>query len=95
MITDGILDDFKARMRITHHSEDENLKQILSASLSDIREKCGGFSITENERGKELVFERARYVFNDSVEYFDENFLGQLTSLAFELWDGDADETTV
>lgn len=94
-ISDNILEEFKSRMRIAHQSENDNLKRILSASLDDIKEKCGEFSIEKNRRGKELVFERARYVYNDSVEYFDDNFLSQLTSLAFELWEVDSDETTV
>lgn len=94
-ISDDILEEFKSRMRIAHQSENENLKLMLSASLDDIKKKCGEFSIDENNRGKELVFERTRYVYNDSVEYFDDNFLSQITSLSFELWDGDSDETTV
>lgn len=94
MISDRTLADFKERMHITHQSEDDNLKRILSASLRDIQEKCGEFSIDDNERGKELVFERSRYVYNDAVEYFDDNFLSQINSFAFELW-GDADEELV
>lgn len=82
-------------MRITHQAENENLRLMLSASLADIQEKCGEFSIEEHDRGKELVFERTRYVYNDSLEFFEDNFLSQISSLAFELWDGDSDETTV
>ena len=94
-ISDNILEEFKSRMRITHQSDNDNIRMILSASLADIREKCGEFSIDEHDRAKELVFERSRYVYNDSVEYFDDNFLSQLTSLSFELWEVDSDETTV
>lgn len=88
MITDNILNEFKERMHISHKVEDERLKQTLSASLDDIQEKCGEFSITENKRGKELVFERSRYAYNDSVEFFENNFLSQLISLSFELQGG-------
>lgn len=84
-ITQEILVDFKQRMRITHGTEDEYLKKTLSASLNDIKEKCGEFSL-DNSRGRELVFERSRYVYNDSVEYFQDNFQHQINSFAFELW---------
>lgn len=91
-ITSIVLTDFKQRMRITHSSEDDYLKQMLSASFADIKAKCGEFLLDENERGKELVFERARYAFNDSLEYFEGNFRHQLHSLGLELW-GDGTET--
>jgi len=92
MITDDILKEFKDRMHISHGIEDERLKETLSASLADIQEKCGEFSITENKRGKELVFERSRYAYNDSVEFFEDNFLSQLISLSFELEGSVSDE---
>ncbi|WP_420869171.1 phage gp6-like head-tail connector protein [Cytobacillus horneckiae] len=72
-------------MHISHSSEDDNLKRLLSFSFEDIKAKCGVFEIEENKRGKELVFERTRYVYNDALEYFDNNFLSQLTSLGIEL----------
>lgn len=82
-------------MRITHSSEDNNLKLLLSFSIVDITEKCGTFNIEENERAKELVFERTRYAYNDALEYFNDNFLSQINSLALsialaEIGDSDA-----
>ncbi|WMZ87255.1 hypothetical protein QS429_05400 [Staphylococcus pseudintermedius] len=38
----------------------------------------------KNKRGAELVYERTRYAYNDSLEFFHENFLGQITSFALE-----------
>lgn len=91
MITDDHVKEFKERMRITHTSEDDYLERILSASLADIKEKCGEFTL-DNERGKELVFERSRYVYNDSLEFFQDNFQHQINSFAFELW-GESSDT--
>lgn len=85
MITPEIIKEFKERMHISHSVEDENLKRILQNSYADIQAKCGAFDISAHERGRELVLERSRYVYNDAVEYFDKNFLSQLTSLGFEL----------
>ncbi|NIK11189.1 hypothetical protein FHR85_000562 [Alkalibacillus almallahensis] len=88
-ITDDVLKQFKDRMRITHSAEDDNLKRLLSFSISAIRSSCGPFDINGTEemdqRAKELVFERTRYAYNDAVEYFEDNFLSDLTSLGISL----------
>jgi hypothetical protein len=97
-ITDALLKEFKDRMHITHSSEDDNLKRLLSFSFAAIKSNCGAFDIygTEetDERAKELVFERTRYAYNDAVEYFEDNFLSELNSLglaiAFKVSDADA-----
>ncbi|GKU81205.1 phage gp6-like head-tail connector protein [Niallia sp. NCCP-28] len=80
-----VLQEFKDRMRITHSSEDDNLKTLLSFSVADITEKCGAFDIEKNIRAKELVFERTRYAYNDALEYFDNNFLSQINSLGLSI----------
>ncbi|MBK5481050.1 phage gp6-like head-tail connector protein [Peribacillus sp. TH16] len=72
-------------MHISHSSEDDNLKRLLSFSLADLQEKCGKFDIDENERAKELVFERTRYAYNDALEYFNDNFLNQINSLGLSI----------
>jgi len=85
LITPDILKEFKERMHISHSAEDENLKRLLQHSLADIQAKCGAFDISTHSRGRELVMERTRYVYNDALEYFDKNFLSQLISLGFDL----------
>ncbi|PEJ35312.1 hypothetical protein CN689_06335 [Peribacillus butanolivorans] len=72
-------------MHISHSSEDDNLKRLLSFSNADLQEKCGKFDIDENERAKELVFERTRYAYNDALEYFNDNFLSQINSLGLSI----------
>lgn len=86
IITGEILDEFKKRMKISHSSEDEILEAILSSSVEDIKQKCGEFDINNNLRARELVFERSRYVYNDALEFFNDNFTSQITSLALELY---------
>lgn len=95
MINDALVSEFRKRMKIYHQSEDDDLKRILSASFADIKAKCGEFFIDENERGKELVFERSRYVYNDALEHFDDNFVSQILSLSLELEGGALDEDGV
>ncbi|WP_432352664.1 head-tail connector protein [Sporosarcina sp. A2] len=84
MITSIVLEQFKARMRITHNSEDSNLQELLSFSVAYITAKCGAFDF-ENEQAKELVFERTRFAYNDALEYFEDSFRSEIHSLGIEM----------
>lgn len=84
-ISDDLLKQFKDKLHILHDDEDDNLKRLLSFSYEILREKCGFFDIDNNEQGKSLVFERARYEYNDKLEYFDTNFLGEMSSLLIRI----------
>lgn len=94
-ITDQLLQEFKDRLHISHSSEDDNLKRLLSFSVVAIKNSCGDFDIygtTETDsRAKELVFERTRYAYNDALEYFQENFISEITSLGLSLIPEEAD----
>lgn len=81
VISQKILIEFKDRMKISS-DEDDNLTRILKASVEDLQDVCGDYDINTSERFKELVFERSRYVYNDVLEYFDENFLSQIVKLS-------------
>lgn len=87
-----LLVEFKERMHISHNSEDDNLIRILKASESYMKSK--GIDVSEgNEQAKELTIERSRYVYNDAVEFFEDNFLSQILSLSFDNYkEGDAIE---
>ncbi|WP_424475094.1 phage gp6-like head-tail connector protein [Oceanobacillus kimchii] len=86
-------------MHISHNIEDSSLKELLSFSYASIKSSCGVFDL-EGEtdidiRGKELVMERSRYAYNDAVEFFEDNFLSDITSLGIDIAykeDGDSIE---
>jgi hypothetical protein len=80
MITPQILKEFKDRMHLGDE-EDENLMNILEASYEDLTRICGPYDINNSKTFKELVFERSRYVYNDALEYFYQNFLTQINNL--------------
>ena len=80
-ITDIVLKEFKERMHLGDH-EDENLRSILSASNADLKRICGNYDLNNDEVFRELVFERSRYVYNDSLEFFHMNFLTQINNLS-------------
>lgn len=94
VITQEIVDEFKLRMRLGD-DEDDNLKRILKASHADLQRICGDYDINTHEVFKELVFERSRYVYNDALEYFHNNFLTQINnlSIAKALESSEVDET--
>lgn len=83
-ISDDVLQEFKESMKISHSSEDDDLRRKLSSSLVALNESCGDFDM-EDEMGKELVFNRARYAYNDSLEFFSDNFLTEINNLAIRL----------
>lgn len=89
-----VLEEFKERMRLGD-DEDFNLIRILSASHEELKRVCGSYDISKDEAFKELVFERSRYVYNDALEYFDDNFLSRINSLSLAkaLEESDEDET--
>lgn len=84
-VTDDHVGQLKERLHITHSTEDKRLKSMIVASYAAIQASTGLFSI-DDVRGFELVLERCRYAYNDSVEYFEDNFLSQLLSFGLELY---------
>ncbi|SDX65072.1 phage gp6-like head-tail connector protein [Salimicrobium album] len=88
-ITPEILQEFKDRMHISHDGEDPNLKRLLSFSVVAIQGDCGPFDIKGEShidlQAKELVFERTRYVYNDALEYFKNNFAEDITGLGLDI----------
>ncbi|WP_107838632.1 hypothetical protein [Metasolibacillus meyeri] len=82
-IDEIILTEFKERMKLGD-DEDDNLTRILKASTEDLQAVCGDYDINTSERFKELVFERSRYVYNDVLEHFSDNFLTQIVNLSIE-----------
>ena len=80
-ITPVLLSEFKERMKLGD-DEDDNLTRILKASVQDLQDICGDYDTNTSERFKELVFERSRYVYNDALEYFHNNFLTQINNLS-------------
>lgn len=56
---------------------------MLESSEANILSLVGSQRPTE-PRVRELILERARYVYNDQVEFFYDNFQGDLMALSLE-----------
>ena len=78
-----LLKSFKERMRIFHSGEDNNLSRMLESSESAILNLVGSKDTTD-PRVRELILERARYAYNDQVEFFYGNFQGDVMALSLE-----------
>lgn len=78
----ALIDEFKARMHIFHSVEDTNLQRIIDSSTAAISRMTGIESDTDNLEFQELVLERSRYVYNDQVEFFEQNFQSQILGLS-------------
>lgn len=76
-MNDSLLKLFKQRMRIGYDTDDENLKAILESSVSAIEKLTGSDDLTDPAI-RELVIERSRYAYNDSLEFFYDNFINDL-----------------
>lgn len=83
------LNEFKARMRIFHESEDYDIIQQLDDSKTAIIALVGEFDPSEYSLGKELIFERTRYVRNEALEYFNDSFQTDILNASIDLMKGD------
>lgn len=79
------IDEFKDRFRIFNSSEDKGIGKQLESGLADIKSIIGEFDPTKYEKGKELVYERTRYLRNESLEYFYDNFQVMIMDASIDL----------
>lgn len=84
MITDKHVQEFKENMNIFHKSQDDKFKRNLNSSYLAIQNICGDFDVDKSVLGKELVFERARYMNNDQLEFFDDNFSTMISDFGIQ-----------
>lgn len=79
------IEEYKARFRIFNSSEDGDIGKQLDDSYKDIKSLIGNFDPTEYSKGKELVYERTRYLRNESLEYFYGNFQTMIMDASVDL----------
>lgn len=76
------LQAFKLRMRIFHDVEDGELTRNLKASITAVAKLVGADSV--DDALTELAFERARYVYHDALDEFQENYANEIETLYLE-----------
>lgn len=73
--------ELKQRLKIFHDSEDVYLERILKASEADVLSLVGK-EAKNDLRTIELIYERSRYVYNGSLEFFYDNFQEQILNIS-------------
>ena len=78
-----ILEELKARLRITEDEEDlDLLRPILKKGIAKINNIVGAdINYEEDEEAREILLEYGRYSYNNAGEYFEENFSSDLIRL--------------
>lgn len=78
IISEKMLASFKSYAKVNHTSEDEYLKDLIAKSYANLQSRFGDFDIESNLVGRDLVFARTRYAYEDLTEYFNDNYRDDL-----------------
>lgn len=92
---DELVQDFKDMEKIDHTSEDIYIKKLLKRSYEKLQRDYGKFDIDKDLIGRELVLNRARYAYQDLLEYFNENYRVDLIDFGISLVEVEDDEETI
>lgn len=87
-ITDEIVKEFKeeyVKESGLGVESDETFKRMLERAYAYIIERTAEFDINEEPTGKQLVFDRARYVRANASEMFYGNFLADMNGFGLKL----------
>lgn len=88
-----MLEELKKHLSITWQDEDidAKLKTLLEQSKAAILSLAGTtIDFEKNQEARELLYNRVRYAYNNSLEYFETNFQKEI--LRFQLKEAVLDE---
>lgn len=94
-ITKEIIEEFKnlyVRESGLGVESDDDFKKMLETAYAYIIERTAEFDIEKEPTGKQLVFDRARYVRANASEMFYENFLADMNGFGLKLVLGEYSE---
>lgn len=67
------------------HPKMKVLASNSKSGFADIKSIIGEFDPSKYEKGKELVYERTRYLRNEALEYFYDNFQMMIMDASIDL----------
>jgi hypothetical protein len=81
-LEEELLAELKGRLSITWNDEDTNLKKIIKGATGYLSYLTNAFfDFAKEDWPKELLLERARYVYNNASDEFESNFKEELSRL--------------
>lgn len=91
-----MLDKIKSNLKITWDTEDEELERMLKRGKALIEERTGtAIDFEDDLVAQSLLLDYVRYAYNNSVEYFEENFTREILALQLNeaIRSGDSNES--
>lgn len=77
-----MLEELKKSLSITWNDKDESLQRSIEAGKEYLEGIAGtSLDFKSSSLNKTLLFEYCRYDYNNALEYFEDNFIRQLTQL--------------
>lgn len=84
------LEEIKEKLHISPDENDDNLKREIEFAHAEIQGRTGIFPLT-NKRGRGLVYEYVRFLYNGQGEYFNTAYASSLSSFSWELYEVEDD----
>ncbi len=80
---DKYIEEAREKLHASPDETDENLKREILFAYNELQGWCGKFDLA-NERGRGLVLEYVRFLYNGQGEYFYTAYSGSITSFSWE-----------
>src|SRR5699024_8016580 len=79
------IEEAREKLHASPDETDDNLKREITFAHNELQGWCGSFSL-DNERGRGLVLEYVRFLYNGQGEYFSVAYKQSITSFSWELY---------
>ena len=79
-----MLEEIKGYLKITWNDEDLYIEGYIARGIDHLEGLTGTTLEFEEGKPKSLLFDYCRYAYNNALEYFDENFRGDILRLQLQ-----------
>lgn len=84
--TQAVIDEVKEELRITWDNEDSRISKLVERAMNYLNNLVGAeLDYTLQDDAKELLLNYCRYSYNNALEYFEENFMTEITRIQLEV----------
>lgn len=82
------IEEARSYLHVSPDESDDNIERQIRFAYTEIVGWCGEFTL-ENNRGRGLVLEYVRFLYNGQGEYFRPSYSDSLASFSWELFELD------